>query len=1201
MSEKGSFEVSVLDRTKAGVQGALANLEKLIAKEQAAGRATDKLDKDLLKLNRQLRTIENQSRRASGELSDFAKTQQALGATASRAAGDLSSLNKAQKALGATARRLQTGFIALAGSMAVGKIVSMADAWTNANNRIKLFTTSAAEQLKIQRDLFAIAQKTRVGYGVTSQLYQRLTIANDRLNLSQEDTARLTETINKAFTVSGASTDEAANAIRQLTQAFNKGKLDGDEYRSVAENAGNVLGIIAEKAGVAKGELQKMAEDGKITAELLASSFLDGADKIDAQFKRMDVSVESSFTILTNSLTRAVGQFDKATGASDALGRSIRFIGEAIDKVDWAAVGNFLSNSTNLTQSQIAAYDPRSKRAGGRGFDEPGGFGSSSGAFVGPLQSQGGSGPRDKTLENSARAWADAVNKRFTDAKFSEQFFKDFSDSVRQTRDAGSGRFRGGLGGGGGAGLPTLANLGLKLGRESEDISFEGRTYKDDVRDQGRAAFRKRRMLQGGASAVLGGNFGGAGGLAGGEIGEKIGAKLAEKLPGAFGAAAGVFGGPVGLALGQAAGPIMAKHLGALLKGTFKGFGKLLGGILKALSPFDTGSGIAGQGQGFGDQSALLEGKALEDLRTSLTEERQKLGGLAPETEEYDKQRAVVAALEAQLVKLAGEQATVWEGQQKFADWMSGEFSSVWANFGASAQAKLAEIQASGLSAENQLKAWGAWIGGAFEATWENFRASVSDKFQAVRATGQLNLDQLDSMRTFLQDNLLPTYRDEFGQAVIGTWGAISEATGTATEKMQRINTFIAEQTPLTWETFRQEVLGATETINELTTAQAATWEGQQGFSDWMSGEFSETWADFAVKVQEKWQAIESSGLTAEQKLLTFNRWLGVEFASTWATFSDEVNARWQSIREEGGLSQEQLEGMDAFVKAQLGKTFAQFEKIGLGTWQSIFESTGTAEKKTKEFNEFLATAFSQTWATLLIQIQQEISAINAFGAAGKATVGAIDTALNTSREGAWAAYQTTIGENYQSMFSLAVSSQFGLWGTGRRVDEVAGKMGGLTGSLNSFGSRFVSIFDAAISKAGSLRSALASLRAEIASATARAAAASAAAEIAAQHQADMAAAQRPGPLTPEQIAAIQAESAPGVTTSFQGVPKLRPTQTLSILLICQGVPIRQLRPTQTLSILLICRPFALRAALTAWSIDRRAFWREKRALSTCR
>ena len=338
-------------------------------------------------------------------------------------------------------------------------VVGMADAWTNANNRIKLFTESAAEQLKIQRDLFAIAQKTRVGYGVTSQLYQRLTIANDRLNLSQAETARLTETINKAFTVSGASTDEAANAIRQLTQAFNKGKLDGDEFRSVAENAGNVLGIIAKQAGVAKGDLQKMAEEGKITAELLASSFLEGADDIDTQFKRMDVSIESSFTILTNSLTRAVGQFDKATGASDALGRSIRFIGKTIDGVDWAAVGK--------------AFDPRSnfftKGLYRQGFDtDPGAFGTSGAS----LQSQGGAGPRDKTLENSAKAWADAANKRFADAKFGEQFFQDFSDSVRQTRDAGSGRFRAGLGDGGGARLPTLANLGLKLGAESEGYFF---------------------------------------------------------------------------------------------------------------------------------------------------------------------------------------------------------------------------------------------------------------------------------------------------------------------------------------------------------------------------------------------------------------------------------------------------------------------------------------------------------------------------------------------------------------------------------------------------------------------------------------------------------------------------------------------------------------------------------------------------------
>ena len=946
MSEKGSFEVSVLDRTKAGVQSALANLQKLIVKEQTAGRSTDALDKDLLKLNRQLRTVENQSRRASGELSDFAKTQQALGATASRAAGDLSSLNKAQKALGATARRLQTGFIALAGSMAVGKIVSMADAWTNANNRIKLFTTSAAEQLKIQRDLFAIAQKTRVGYGVTSQLYQRLTIANDRLNLSQADTARLTETINKAFTVSGASTDEAANAIRQLTQAFNKGKLDGDEYRSVAENAGNVLGIIAEKAGVAKGELQKMAEDGKITAELLASSFLDGADKIDAQFKRMDVSVESSFTILTNSLTRAVGQFDKATGASDALGRSIRFIGEAIDGVDWAAVGEFLSNSTNLTQSQIAAYDPRSRRAGGRGFDEPGGFGSSSGAFVGPLQSQGGSGPRDKTLEKSARAWANEVNKRFADAKFGEQFFKDFSDSVRQTRDAGSGRFRGGLGGGGGGGLPTLANLGLKLGRESEDISFGGRTYQDDVRDQGRAAFRKRRMLQGGAGALLGGNFGGAGGLAGGEIGDKIGAKLAEKLPGAFGSAAGVFGGPVGLALGQAAGPIMAKHLGAILKGTFKGFSKLLGGILKALSPFDTGSGIAGQEQGFGDRSALLQGLAVETLRLSLTEERQRLAILEQGSDEYENQRAIVEALELKFEELAGAQATVWEGQQGFAKWMAGQFTETWDTFALQAQDKWHEIQASGLSAEEKLKEFDTWVGSAFTQTWDTFKNSVNEKWQSIRAEGDLNLTQMDSMDAFIKEQLTTTFA-EFEKKAVEGW-------------------------------------------KELAGAQATVWEGQQGFAEWMSGSFTQTWDTFSLQAQDKWREIQASGLSAEEKLNTFNAWIGNAFTQTWDTFKNSVNEKWQSIRDSGELNQAQMDTMDAFIKGQLGQTFNAFEQLVVGGWKSIFEGTGTAEDKTKEFNDYLGTVFTQTWADLLAGIQQATAAWSGFGAAGKASVAGV-------------------------------------------------------------------------------------------------------------------------------------------------------------------------------------------------------------------
>ena len=133
-------------------------------------------------------------------------------------------------------------------------------------------------------------------------------------------------------------------------------------------------------------------------------------DKIDAQFKRMDVSVESSFTIMTNSLTRAVGQFDKATGASDALGRSIRSIGEAIDKVDWAAVGNFLSNSTTSFRSlRLQLTIPDLDGQAGGDLTSPEALVRRRWRLLAHCKAKAGPPRATRRLKKALRTWADAV------------------------------------------------------------------------------------------------------------------------------------------------------------------------------------------------------------------------------------------------------------------------------------------------------------------------------------------------------------------------------------------------------------------------------------------------------------------------------------------------------------------------------------------------------------------------------------------------------------------------------------------------------------------------------------------------------------------------------------------------------------------------------------------------------------------------
>ena len=77
---------------------------------------------------------------------------------------------------------------------------------------------------------------------------------------------------NKSFKISGASTQESTNAMYQLTQAMASGRLQGDEYRSIIENAPMLANAIAEQCGVSRGELKELASDGAISADIIKAA-----------------------------------------------------------------------------------------------------------------------------------------------------------------------------------------------------------------------------------------------------------------------------------------------------------------------------------------------------------------------------------------------------------------------------------------------------------------------------------------------------------------------------------------------------------------------------------------------------------------------------------------------------------------------------------------------------------------------------------------------------------------------------------------------------------------------------------------------------------------------------------------------------------------------------------------------------------------
>ena len=256
--------------------------------------------------------------------------------------------NVASSAMGGFVQRLG-GAVALGfGAIAA---VRAADSYTLLQNKLRQVVETEEQLVLVTEKIFDVANKTRSPVAETAQAFQRFDMALKQLGASQEESLRLTESVNKALVISGAATSEQRAALLQLSQAFNKGKLDGDEFRTVMELMPTVADAIAKQLGVTRGELLKLAPQGKITAEVMRNAFANAADDIDQKFGKAIPSVGQSLTVMGNSMIKRLGEMDKMFGLTDKLSRGIIFLANNMDvlAVATSAVGS----------SMLAAFGPK--------------------------------------------------------------------------------------------------------------------------------------------------------------------------------------------------------------------------------------------------------------------------------------------------------------------------------------------------------------------------------------------------------------------------------------------------------------------------------------------------------------------------------------------------------------------------------------------------------------------------------------------------------------------------------------------------------------------------------------------------------------------------------------------------------------------------------------------------------------------------
>ncbi|HHT0061472.1 TPA: tape measure protein [Raoultella planticola] len=213
--------------------------------------------------------------------------------------------------------------VGLTAALSVQQVAEYADAWATVNNKLSNSVRPTEQLADVTQRVFDVTQATRSSLDATATLYARLERGTRQYNTSAADLAKLTTIINQGFVVSGATAQEAENAIIQLSQGIASGVLRGEEFNSVAEQGSRLMVALADSLGVSIGQLRAMAAQGKLTTDVVVKGLLSQGAVIGEEFANTTTTISQALQVAGNNITKFFGENSTVkTGAaifSDAV------------------------------------------------------------------------------------------------------------------------------------------------------------------------------------------------------------------------------------------------------------------------------------------------------------------------------------------------------------------------------------------------------------------------------------------------------------------------------------------------------------------------------------------------------------------------------------------------------------------------------------------------------------------------------------------------------------------------------------------------------------------------------------------------------------------------------------------------------------------------------------------------------------------
>lgn len=220
---------------------------------------------------------------------------------------NLDEMNRRAQSLG---KAIGAGIAGLVSVNTIRFIAEASDNLKQMEGRLRLVTESQDDFNKAQEGLRQIARDTQSALEPVMDLYTKMIRPLKEVGRTQEEALTVTRAVSQAFSISGASSAEAANGVTQLSQALAVGVLRGQDFNSMAAFAPRLMQAFADSLGVPQGQLKELAAQGVLTTEVIVDALTGQADVLESEFGKLPETVSGALTVLQDEFAAAIGSAD---------------------------------------------------------------------------------------------------------------------------------------------------------------------------------------------------------------------------------------------------------------------------------------------------------------------------------------------------------------------------------------------------------------------------------------------------------------------------------------------------------------------------------------------------------------------------------------------------------------------------------------------------------------------------------------------------------------------------------------------------------------------------------------------------------------------------------------------------------------------------------------------------------------------------